>query len=108
MPLPVLPANRPAAGSILAEGGEEGAALLRARRRFFQRLRDLRAAGLAGQVALALARARAGGDYVYLARTCGIPDGDAEKLDAMLEGELHRLLGDGPAPSTASQDLWSS
>ena len=98
MPLPILPATRAAEGSLIAEGGEECAALIAARRRFLVRLRDLHGAGLDAQIARALAQARTGGDCTYVARTCGIPASDATVLDTMLEEAVVEFMGDGPCP----------
>ena len=101
-PVPALPAGAPAHGSLLADGCVEVQALQGARRRFFDRLRALRAAGLAAHTTLALAQLRTGGDFTFLARTCGLPERAASQLDNDLEHEVTRLLGQGSLPDTAA------
>ena len=82
--VPAAPAAAPANGSMLAEGSPEVARLEASRVRLYTRLRELRAAGLDRQLALALLRARTSSDYTFLARTCGIPATAAVSLDAAL------------------------
>ena len=65
---------------MLAEGSPEVARLVASRARVYTRLRELRAAGLDRQLALALLRTRTSSDYTFLARTCGIPATAARAL----------------------------
>jgi len=92
--VPATPAAAPAEGSLLAEGSPEVSALQTARGRLYQRLRTLCAAGLDKHVALTLLRTRTGSDYSFLARTCGIPTGEARALDGALATEYAHALGD--------------
>ena len=91
--VPVAPAAQPAHGSMLAEGSPEVARLAASRARVYSRLRELRAAGLDAQQALALLRARTSSDYTFIARTCGIPTTEARALDAALLAEVQLLRG---------------
>ena len=102
LPLPVIPARESTPSSILAVRSPELCAIVAARAKFFQRLRELHGAGLPEQVCLGLLQARIGADCGYLARTCGIPDADARALDDALESEVLRYLGEGPRPPTAA------
>ena len=70
------------------------AALQTARGGLYQRLRSLCASGLGERVALTLLRTRAGSDYAFPARTCGIPTGEARALGVALAAECERALGD--------------
>ena len=102
-PVPAAPATTAANGSLLAAGAPEVAKLHADRGRFFARLRDLQAAGLPRQSAMALARLRTGSDFVFLARTCGVPPADAQRLDADLVREATLLKGPGPGAAGADK-----
>ena len=67
------------------------------------RLDALRKAGLSELTTLSLLQLRTGGDFMYVARTCGIPPGDAARLDALVESQVFQLMGAGAAPYTADQ-----
>ena len=101
-PVPALPAASHVEGSLLAEGSPEVQAISESRACFYRRLRELRAAGLRSVAALDMLRARTAGDYVFVARACGIPAREADALDATLCTELSRYFGDGAviAPDT--------
>ncbi len=58
VPVPALPAASAVPGTLLAESSPEAAALLDKRKRFLDRLKALRKAGLSALVALSLAQLR--------------------------------------------------
>ena len=93
VPVPALPATNHAVGSQLAEGSVEVQNIGCKRARFYQRLGELRAAGLRAQSTMDMLRARTAGDYVFTARACGIPPREAAALDAGLLLEIKRLPG---------------
>ena len=68
VPVPALPATNHAVGSQLAEGSVEVQNIGCKRARFYQRLGELRAAGLRAQSTMDMLRARTAGDYVFTAR----------------------------------------
>ena len=70
---------------------------------FFRRLRELRAAGLPPHSAMALLRTRTAGDYVFVARACGIPERDARAMDRALLAEVETILGGGLADAPAGR-----
>ncbi len=86
-PVPALPANHACDGSQLAEGSPEVQQVIRARDGFCYKLRRLRAAGLPALASTSLLRARTAGDFVFVARACGIPLTEAQALDNKLSGE---------------------
>ena len=45
------------------------------------------------ETALALLRTRTGSDYVFLARTCGIPEADGNIMDAAVASEVQHVVG---------------
>ena len=90
-PVPVLPAADASNGSQLAENSPEVQKLIKARQAFYKRINLLKAAGLPTAEAMGLLQQRTGGDFVFLARTCGIPAADATKLDHELVAELKTL-----------------
>jgi len=92
-PLPSMPSETAAPGSQLAAGSPEVQHIYDTRNKFFQRLQRLRAAGLPVLECQSLARQRTGGDYVFVARACGIPEADAVCLDERLKEQLMTLLG---------------
>ena len=92
-PVPALPATNAASGSQLAEGSPEVDGLHRARATFYARLNVLVAAGLPAHLAAALLQLRTNSDYIFLARACGIPLTDAQRLDGDLERQIQRLYG---------------
>jgi len=63
------------------------------RERFFTRLTALHDAGLPLHETFGLASLRTGGDYVFLARACGIPEGDARALDGRLAHFVKHSVG---------------
>ena len=89
-PLPVTPKSNSLPGSQLGEGAPEVAALCWERDKFFGRVRELTCAGLSSQDALDLVKVRTAADFVFLARTVGIPEPDARKFDERL---LQHVLG---------------
>ena len=91
--LPCTPSELAASGSQLPESSPEVQHIARARIKFFERLRKLRAGGLQAQECQSLARHRTGGDFIYVARACGIPEADAMRLDENLTDQLVALLG---------------
>ncbi len=92
-PVPAIPAESHANGSQLAEGSIEVRNLGSKRQAFSLRLRNLRAAGLSAHSSLAMLRARTAGDYVFVARACGIPAREASALDGELQAEVARVMG---------------
>ena len=92
-PVPAMPASQAAADSMLAEGSPEVTKLISERSKLFLRIRQLRAAGLPMETALALLRIRTGSDYVFLARTCGIPEADGNIMDAAVAPEVQHVVG---------------
>ena len=104
--VPAAPAAAPADGSLLAAGSPEVAALQAARGRLYQRLRSLCAAGLDKHVALTLLRTRTGSDYTFLARTCGIPSGEAQALDRALAAEYEEHAAGAPLNDAARRKLF--
>ena len=91
-PLPVSPAGR-AARYPTRVWRPEVQRLQDKRSAFFRRLRTLRAAGLPALESQSLLRTRTSGDFVFLARCCGIPASDAAMLDEELAVEAARLVG---------------
>eukprot|EP00973_Karenia_brevis_P053872 7482911-Karenia_brevis.AAC.1 len=73
MPVPGLPAATHAEGSMLAHGSPEVQTIIEKRASFYSRLGELRSAGLRAQALLDMMRTRTAGDYVFVARACGIP-----------------------------------
>ena len=109
MAVPAVPSASHSEGSQLAEGSSEVNAIIQKRSSFFKRLDELRSAGLKAQSALDMMRVRTAGDYVFVARACGIPTSEAAALDAKLLGEVNRYLGDVPqaaADPTAEQKIF--
>ena len=78
---------------MLAVGSPDVTSLIESRGRVYRRLRELRAAGLLSQSALALLRQRTGSDYDFLARTCGIPQTEGAAMDAAAAGEVQHCVG---------------
>ena len=96
-PVPALPANSHADGSQLAPGSAEVRSIQANRVSFYTRLADLQRAGLKTQAAMDLLRVRTAGDYVFVARACGIPASDARALDASLLSAVRQFLIFGSA-----------
>jgi hypothetical protein len=107
-PVPVLPANSAITGSQLAEDAPEVASLRSSRTLLFKRVKTLVAAGLNIQQAILLLQQRVGGDFVFLARTCGIALGVAQELDLSLLVELKELLGEGTWTTAAEKRLFTA
>ena len=63
------------------------------REHLFARLTALHDAGLPLLETLGLARLRTGGDYTFLARACGIPEGDARAFDVRLAHFVKHIVG---------------
>ena len=91
-PVPAMPASQAAADSMLAEGSPEVTKLISERSKLFLRIRQLRAAGLPTETTLPLLRTRMGSDYVFLARTCGIPEADGNIMDAAVASEVQHVV----------------
>ena len=101
--IPVLPGAMPGAETLLRNGSVEVQSLLRTRGAFLDRIAALRGAGLQSHIALSLMVLRTAGDCTFVARACGLPAGDAQSLDDLLESRLPSLLGHGPLPQTSHQ-----
>ena len=102
VPLPALPSQTASGSTQLAERSPEVERIAAARTKFFHRLRVLKAAGLPAHTCHSLARHRTGGDYVYVARACGIPATDAARFDEQLKLAIAQLIGLGPHELDAS------
>ena len=104
--VPARPAATPAHGSQLAEGSEEIKSILQKRALFFRRLGQLRSAGLKAQSALDMLRLRTAGDYVFVARACGIPAREAAALDAGLLAQVDSYFGAAAADPISAEKIF--
>ena len=91
--LPTIPSQEAQPGSQPPLNAPEVARLLSERVTFLSRLAELKDNGLATQDALHLAKTRTSGDFVFLARTVGIPQADARELDDILRHSIARISG---------------
>jgi hypothetical protein len=107
-PVPVLPANSAVNGSQLAEDAPEIGGLRSARTQLYARIKTLVAAGLPIQQAIFILQQRVGGDYVFLARTCGIALTVAQEMDRTLLNELKQLLGEEDWTTAAEKRLFTA
>ena len=92
-PLPALPPRIALPSPVLEQNSPEVNKLHLDRATLFQRMRALRKAGLSAQEALGLLRLRTGGDYTFIARCCGLPAEDAQKLDQELAVNIREIVG---------------
>ena len=93
-PLPVTPRPDSLPGSQLGASAPEVTKLIEQRAVFFKRMRELVTAGVTIQDALSLVKVRTAADFVFLARTVGIPMVDARRLDQALLDHVLAVLGD--------------
>ena len=91
--LPAIPSQDAQPGSQLPSNAPEVERLGSERVTFLSRLVELKESGLAVQDAMHLAKTRTSGDFVFLARTVGIPQTDARELDDTLRQFVARLTG---------------
>ena len=92
-PLPALPPSVARPSPVLEENSPEVQKIHQNREALYKRLLALKRAGLSSQEVLGLLKLRTGADYTFVARCCGLPAGDAQKLDKDLVGTVKAIIG---------------